>query len=365
MFRRMQRAHVSIGHHGGHVQWTLLFFLSIVITLPLELLHLPAGLLLGPMIAAIIVAAGEGSVRVPQMPFILAQGVIGAMIARSLSPSILGEMIHDWPVLLTTAFSVIFAANALGFLLARQQVLPGTTAIWGSSPGAATAQVLMAAAYGGDMRLVAFMQYLRIVLVAGFASAIARFWIVPGATVAAAIDWFPNVAWLSLIETLAAGWISALIAQRLRMPAGPLLLPLIVVAVLQGTGLLTVELPPWLLAVSYALVGWSIGLHFTRQILVHAARALPKVLLSILALISICAIFAAILTWVAGVDPLTAYLATSPGGADSIAIIAASSKVDLPFVMALQTARFVLVVVTGPSVSRFIVKRMGVLKEET
>jgi uncharacterized protein len=364
MLRRMRLASVSVGQHAGHVQWGLLLLLSVLVTMPLELLHLPAALLLGPMIAAIVVAAGEASVRVPQLPFILAQGVIGAMIARSLSPPILGEMIHDWPILLAAAFSVILAANALGYLLARQHILPGTTAIWGSSPGAATAQVLMASAYGGDMRLVAFMQYLRIVLVAGFASAVGRIWLPPAAA-AAAIDWFPRVAWLPLTETLAVGWGSALIAHRLRMPAGALLLPLIVAAIFQGIGVLTIELPPWLLAGSYALVGWSIGLHFTRPILVHAGRALPKVLLSILSLMAICGLFAAILTFAAGVDPLTAYLATSPGGADSIAIIAVSSKVDLPFVMALQTARFILVVVTGPSVSRFVVRRMGVLKVET
>ena len=45
-----------------------------------------------------------------------------------------------------------------------------------------------------------------------------------------------------------------------------------------------------------------------------------------------------------GIDPLTAYLATSPGGMDSVAIIAAASdRVDISFVMALQTARFLIV----------------------
>ena len=49
-----------------------------------------------------------------------------------------------------------------------------------------------------------------------------------------------------------------------------------------------------------------------------------------------------------GTDPLTAYLATSPGGADSVAIIAASSNVDVPFVMAMQMARFILVLLVVP-----------------
>ena len=60
-----------------------------------------------------------------------------------------------------------------------------------------------------------------------------------------------------------------------------------------------------------------------------------------------------------GVDSLTAYLTMSPGGLDSVAIIAASRTVDLPFVMAMQTARFLVVLLTGPSLARFIAKRVG------
>lgn len=49
-----------------------------------------------------------------------------------------------------------------------------------------------------------------------------------------------------------------------------------------------------------------------------------------------------------GIDPLTAYLATSPGGADSVAIIAASS-------------RFVFLLLAGPAISRFVAGRIGPL----
>jgi membrane AbrB-like protein len=133
--------------------------------------------------------------------------------------------------------------------------------------------------------------------------------------------------------------------------------PLVVGAVLHASGLIEIELPEWLLALAYALIGWNIGLGFTRSVLVHAARALPQILLSIAALIAFCSGLAFVLVRTLGVDPLTAYLATSPGGMDSIAIIAASSDVDLPFVMALQTVRFSLVVLLGPAVARFIARR--------
>jgi uncharacterized protein len=130
--------------------------------------------------------------------------------------------------------------------------------------------------------------------------------------------------------------------------------------VLTHFGLMTIELPEWLLAGSYALVGWNIGLRFTRPLLIHAARALPRVLGGALALIAMCGVVAAFLVVAAGVDPLTAYLATSPGGADSVAIIAASSNVDVSFVMAMQTVRLIAVLFLGPSITKFIVTRTGV-----
>ena len=62
----------------------------------------------------------------------------------------------------------------------------------------------------------------------------------------------------------------------------------------------------------------------------------------------------------AGIDPLTAYLATSPGGADSAAIIAASSgKADMLFVMTLQMIRAITTILVGPQLARLIARRMG------
>ena len=128
---------------------------------------------------------------------------------------------------------------------------------------------------------------------------------------------------------------------------------------LHATGLLAIELPQWLLAACYALVGWNIGLGFTRKILVHASRALPQIILSALALITFCGFLAFILARTAGIEPPTAYLATSPGGMDSVAIIAASSQVDLSFVMALQVVRFMIVLILGPCLGLFIASRTG------
>lgn len=350
---------INLSGRAPALQWLILLALSLGFFAVLQAMRLPAALLLGPMAAAIVVAASDGTVRLPMRPFVLAQGVVGCLIARSIEPSTLTEILHDWPIFLMVIASVILASNTLGWFLARWQVLPGTTAVWGSSPGAAAAMTLMAEAYGADIRLVAFMQYLRVVFVAIIASLVSRIWVTGPIAAAPELIWFPPIVWIDFAQTLILIIAGSWLAVRLRVPAGPMLVPMIVGIILHNTGLMTIILPPWFLAASYALIGWNIGSRFTRPILVHAARALPRVVASILTLIVICGGIAAILVVVADVDPLTAYLATSPGGADSIAIIAASSNVDLPFVMALQTARFFIVLLTGPAIARFIAKRTG------
>ncbi|MBZ9559976.1 AbrB family transcriptional regulator [Halomonas coralii] len=320
-------------------------------------LQVPAGLLLGPMAAGVLVAVAGVRVRVPRWPFFLAQASIGCMIAQSITLPILHEIGRDWPTFSIAVVAVIAASSLLGWLLARWQVLPGTTAIWGSAPGAATAMVLMAESFGADVRLVAFMQYLRVVIVTLVASLVASFFMPADTAAAPARQWFAAVDPVALATTLGVIGVGAVAGRVSRLPAGPLLVTLGGATLLQDFAGVTLEQPALLLAVSYAFVGWSIGLRFDRTILAHVARSLPSVIASILCLVALCGGFAALLVVFAGIDPLTAYLATSPGGADSVAIIASSTHVDVAYVMAMQIARFVLVLLFGPHIARLIARR--------
>lgn len=339
--------------------WLGLLALSLVLVAGFEAMRLPAALLLGTMVAAMLLAAAGGGIRVPLRLFHLAQGLLGCLIARGIPLSTLAELMRHWPSFLAGIASVVAACAGVGWLMAWRQILPGTLAVWGTLPGAATAMVLMAEAFGADIRLVAVMQYLRVVVVVAVASLVARLWLAGSGPPPPAVVWFPPLAGGALAQTLALAVASAVVARRLRIPAGPMLLSLVAGVALQGVGVLTIELPPWLLAVAYAMVGWSIGLRFTRPVLVHAGRLLPRMLAAILAMIAACAAFGALLTAATGLDPLTAYLATSPGGADSVAIIAASTTVDLSLVMAMQTGRFLTVLLLGPVLARVVAGRVA------
>jgi uncharacterized membrane protein AbrB (regulator of aidB expression) len=53
------------------------------------------------------------------------------------------------------------------------------------------------------------------------------------------------------------------------------------------------------------------------------------------------------------VDGLTAYLATTPGGIDSVAIMALGSGADAPLVLAVQMLRLFAVVLAGSLLGRW------------
>jgi membrane AbrB-like protein len=340
-------------------QWALLIALSAGIAAFLLWIHAPAALMLGPLVAGIVVASSGGKVAFPLPPFVLAQGVVGCLIASMVPLSIVDDVLRHWVLFTLGVVLVVAASSLLGWLMTRLQMLPGTTALWGTSAGAASVMTIMAEHYGADPRLVAFMQYLRVVLVAVIAAIVARLFGVTPVNVPHDIVWFPTVAWLPLAETLALAAAGPIIARWMRIPAGAFLVPLVLGILLTHFGLIRIELPTWLLAASYAFVGWTVGLRFTRPLLIHALKALPVIFGATLTLIALCGAIAAAMVWLAGVDPLTAYLATSPGGSDSIAIIAASTNVDVSFVMAMQTVRMIAVLFVAPVLTKFIAERLS------
>jgi membrane AbrB-like protein len=124
-------------------------------------LHVPGALLLGPLVVAAAMAAGGAASIVPGLIFRLAHAVVGLLIARTLAAGTVGELVQDWPIFLAGVVWVVAASTGIGWALARWRVLPGTTAVWGMAPGAATAMILMAGLHGADARLVALLQYLR------------------------------------------------------------------------------------------------------------------------------------------------------------------------------------------------------------
>jgi membrane AbrB-like protein len=342
--------------------WLALLAASLLLSLLFRTAALPASLLLGPMIAAIAFGVWGAKARVARPLFTTAQGVIGCIIAHAVTAGVLVDIAQNWPEMALAVASTMAASTAVGWLLARFGTLPGSSAAWGSSPGAASAMTAMAEEYGADSRLVAFMQYVRVICVVVAASVVSR-WLagpVPAGLPAATPDSSAAAESIGgLILTLLLAFGGSWLGGRLRIPAGGLLMPLVLGSLLNATGLVSIVLPPWLLGGAYMVIGWYVGLQFSRETVRHTLTALPQVIAGSLGMIVLCGGSAWLLTRFGRTDGLTAFLATSPGGIDSVAIIAIGGQADIAFVLALQTLRLLVVLLLGPPIAKWIARSAG------
>jgi membrane AbrB-like protein len=345
------------GAHPG-LQWSALAIAALALSFGLDHLGLPAALMLGPMIVAIFFALGGATIRLSRPIFLLAQGVIGCLVARAMTLSTLMEIARDWPLLvLAVAATILFSCFA-GWMAGRFGRIPGDAAAWGSLPGMAGAMVAVSQDHGADSRLVAFMQYVRVAGVVLAVSIVSRLLVGPGQGVGgpavAPISAPFTAQTMSVLATLAIAALGPFAARLHWIPTGAMIVPMVLGAALQISGQIEISLPHWLLALSYAAIGVQVGLRFTRDTVAHAVRAVPSVLMSTIVVICLSGLSAWALVAFVGIDPLTAFLATSPGSIDSVAIVALGSNADAPFILSLQTLRLFIVILAGPLLARQI-----------
>jgi len=216
----------------------------------------------------------------------------------------------------------------------------------------------MADELGADGRLVAFMQYLRVLVVVVTAPLLAHL-VVSGT--GPGIDVTPGGAglWGDLAFTAVCAGGGLLLGRLLRFTAAALLVPLVLAAAGSISGLAgEANVPDLLAQLAFATIGVQVGLRFTLASLRQVGRLLLPTLLSIIAMIVACAALAFLLL------PLTddvtygdAYLATTPGGLYAILAAAATLGGNTTFVVAVQALRVFAMVLAAPPLVRLLVRR--------
>jgi membrane AbrB-like protein len=324
-----------------------------------QLLHamaVPAGLFLGPMLVAIAFGVSGARLSMHRQVFRFGQGCVGLLVAHSVTWAVLVCMAHSWHMMLVATFITVALSALVGLGTVRFGGIPGSTAAWGTAPGAASAMVSMAEENGADARVVATMQYVRVVCVVMIGALVSHLLgATPGNGAVAsspAVMQSPN-----LFDTaLSVGVVLIGVLVGSRMPAGALLMPLLLGGALQLGGVLTITLPAPLLAFAYGAIGCYIGLRFDRQTVRYVWKRLPTMIAGAMALIILCAACAWVLAMAMDTDFLSMYLATSPGGLDAMAIIAVETHADVGLVLAMQTLRLFGVILTGAFCARQIIR---------
>lgn len=258
--------------------WTLLLSLTLAVLAISELVFLPAAPLLAGIAAGGVLALHNTGLKISKPLFSLSQCLLGFKISMAFTLDVMYGMLNHWLLIIIIVVAVVVFGLISGLVLTLKQWLPGTTGIWGTSPGGAAPMVIMSEAYGGDMRLVAIMQYLRVIIVSLLAVFVARF-LGAETTTAMPSFWeklFPATDYASFAITLAAAILCCWLARLSRVPSATFLLPMFVGAVLHNTGVMDIELPGWLLTIAFTIIGWSIGLRFNRTVFIYALQNHPQ-----------------------------------------------------------------------------------------
>ena len=343
-------------------RWTCLIAATAAAGWVLGGLGLPSSYLFGALLAGIAVALlAPGRLAVPERVFTAAQAVAGVVLGTLLDSSSLDAIAGAWPALALVTAATLAISLAAGAVLARVTSLDPATAALGMVAGGAAGIVGMAAELGADDRLVAFMQYLRVlvivlltpVLVAiAFGGTSGDGAVVSEAVLGDARGW-----------ALAAGAaaLGAAAGARSRVPGGVLLAPMAIaafVALAVPGG--EFEVPRLLRDVAFAGIGLEVGLKFTLATVRQLGRLLVPVVIALLGVLAACGLLAVALHVTTDVSLRDAYLATTPGGVYAVVAVAVGADADAGFILAAQALRLVVMIALAPVVVRLLVRRARV-----
>ena len=345
---------------GKVVWWVIVSLLASTCGFAAQRFSIPGGWL----VASILVAVVAGLLR-PEHPRVSrkalfgAQAVIGTMLGSSFRPEVLPDVVLHLPAIMGVLAVAIGLSLLAGIVMGRVSPIDQKTATLGTLPGGASAMLAMSVDVGADTRTVVLMQYLRMVLVVLSASAVAG--ILGGSSGQTAVR--PPVTsvthpWSDFALSPVIAIVGAFGARLIHVPTAAFLGPVLLGVLGSAFHLFTPVWPAIVPEIAYVIMGMYVGLLFDRASLLQAGKLLPLMLANIVVLLVGCGVSGFVFADVAGASQLSGYLATSPGGLDSVAIIAIGSGADVSLVLSVQIVRMLTVVVAGPFIVRGIAGKL-------
>jgi membrane AbrB-like protein len=320
--------------------------------------HLITGLAVG-LVVALTGLAARTHVALPKPAYLAAQAVAGVLLGTYFSLSALTS--DGWnivPLVAITALTLVLSVVA-GLWLARRSSLDAPTATLGMIAGGSAGIVAAGDDLGADSRMVAVLQYVRLLLVVVSAPVLVRLVLAPHGTYAAVgakeIEVATSIA--GVLFTVIVAAVGAAVALRGRVPSGALIGPLALSAVLVSTGLFhNVVCPEWLREPAFTLIGLHVGLGFDRDVVRRVARLAPQALPLIVGIIVACGLLAWVLSLLTSTSLLNAYLATTPGGINAVLVTAFAAGANTSLVFGIQGLRLVLMVLAAPPLIAWILR---------
>jgi len=320
---------------------------------------------LGVGVAYALVATSE-ALTMPRIPVTAAQALIGVSLGSEIQASTLRAVADDWLGVSIVILGTVLISIVAGLAISSLTDTSRETGLLGLVAGGASVIIGMSSELGADSRLVAFMQYMRVLVIVLIAPMVAYFLLDDGSAPApeTQLAQASSTIGRDLIFTVGCALGGLLIARLLRVTAGALLGPLIVAAAVSLSGLVARAGVPDLFEVAaFAVIGLQVGLRFTFATILEARRLLIPVLIAILGLVAACAALALILVPLADVTFADAYLATTPGGLYAVLAASIGIGADTTFIVSVQVLRVFVIVLMAPPLFRLLTRGYEPVRE--
>ena len=341
----------------------LLTIMALLFAFGLQSAHMPAAWLFGPLVASALFAVRDWqAVELPRPVYIAAQAVIGTALGAGFSPATLLTLPKHFSIFAFAVVFILLTSLFNGWLLTRRTRLDVATAFLGTMPGGAGEMAAMSDSLRADSRLVVIMQYTRLLLIlASLAlmtpflshhSPSSRVQEAPALLLATFLWW--KIGALCLLAFF--GWLTGM---RTRIPAGTFLVPTVLYFLLEIRGVQLGRWPWPVFATAYLVMGLQIGGRFRPSTLAAIKDILLPVCGTTLLLLAGSFVLAWILTREMGLDPVSAYLAATPGGLDSVAAVAVELRGDTAVILTVHLVRLLCVLIVGPWLVRACSRWLG------
>jgi membrane AbrB-like protein len=322
-----------------------------------SLMGVPAGLVSGSVLAVASASLAGRPTRVPLWLARVCFMLIGMLLGAVVTPETL-KGITTWPlsVALLTVSTLCSMVAATCYLRFAHRWDP-LSALLGASPGAMAQVVALAVEFGADMRGVAIVQTMRVLVITiGLPAGLALF----GFPASGVIVVPGPAAGSSLVELVLIAAVSSLMAyamMRLRFPGGLLFGAMAGSAILHGTGMVHAVLPWWVGSSAVVMLGAVVGSRFAnatpRMLLDYVGAALGSTAVAI----AVASCFALVVVHFLPFRPADVVIAFAPGAQDTMMVLALALRLDPVYVGAHQLARWLVVTFSVALAARRLAKR--------
>ncbi|HZQ13781.1 MAG TPA: AbrB family transcriptional regulator [Pseudolabrys sp.] len=323
----------------------------------LGLTGFPAGYLSGAIITVSIAAVAGRPLLMPQALTRCIFVLVGISLGAVVTPETLHGM-ASYPLsiaVLIAAMAVISVVCTAYLMLVHRWDL--VSAYLASSPGGLSQVLVVAAELGAELRSIAIVQSMRVVIIAIGLPAGLSLLGAAGSAVRRGNGPLSVALATELAILIAASALGAVAAFRVRFPGGLLFGAMFASGALHGSGLIAAVMPPWVANTAMVALGAVVGARFTNTPLRLLADFLGAALGSFAISVVIAAAFALALIQVFPLPVPEVLIAFAPGSVDAMMLLALALHLDPVYVGAHHVVRIVAVSLSMPMIARRVAQR--------